>query len=54
VDTIFERRELIYADGATRVQSPGGDADLGAEAKFSAIGKLRRRVMQDNGRIDFA
>jgi len=49
VDTIFERRELIDADRAARMQPPGGDADLGAEAKFPAISKLRRRVVQDNG-----
>jgi hypothetical protein len=37
---------LLDADRAARVHAAGGDADLGAEAEFAAVGELRRGVVQ--------
>src|SRR5690242_6805300 len=51
-DAIFEARHLLDADRATRMELAGGDADLGAEAEFAAIGELRRGVVQNDRRID--
>src|SRR4029077_8976075 len=51
-DAIFERGELFDADRPARVQAAGGDADLGAEAELAAVGKLRRGIMQHDGRVD--
>src|SRR5580658_10663094 len=53
-DAVLETGELFDADGAARVQPAGGDADLGAEAEFAAVGELRRGVMQHDRRIDLA
>src|SRR5579862_3750083 len=50
-DHILERRELFCADRAARVQTVGGDADLGAEAELAAVGELGRGVDQDDGRV---
>ena len=51
-DLVFERRQLLEADRAARVQLAGGDADLGAEAELAAIGELGRGVVQDDGAVD--
>src|SRR6266566_8989227 len=52
VDAILETSQLFGADRAAGVKFPGGDADFRAEAEFAAVGKLRRRVMQHDCRID--
>src|SRR5258705_10279850 len=52
VDAIFEAGQLLGADRTAGVKFPGGDADFGAEAEFAAVGKLGRRVMQHDRRID--
>src|SRR6201992_2153096 len=52
VNTIFEACKLFGADRAAGVEFSGGDADFGAEAEFTAIGELRRGVVQDDRRID--
>src|SRR5262245_23919117 len=49
---VVEARELLDADRAACVEAPGGNADLGAEAEFAAVGELRRGVVQHNGRVD--
>ena len=36
------------------MEPSGGNADLGAEAELAAIGELRRRITQHDGRVDFA
>src|ERR1700676_5090963 len=46
VNAIFEAGQLLGADRATRMELAGGDADLGAETEFAAIGELRRGIMQ--------
>ena len=51
---VFESRQLLDADRAARVQPAGSDADLGAEAELAAIGELRRSIVQNDRRIDFA
>src|SRR5689334_7241121 len=51
VHAIFEAGELLGADGAAGMEFAGGNADLGAEAEFAAIGKLRRGVMQHDRRV---
>src|SRR5216684_2325585 len=43
---IFEAAELLQSDRPARVQSPGGDADLGPEAELAAVGELGRGVVQ--------
>src|SRR5689334_12786702 len=53
-DAVLERRELLGADRTARMQAPGGDADLGAEAELAAVGELRRGVVQHDRGIDFA
>src|SRR5436309_7912207 len=52
VNAIFEAGQLLGADRAAGVEFAGGNADLGAEAEFAAIGKLRRGVVQHDRRID--
>src|SRR5437773_12080782 len=52
VHAIFEAGELLGADWAAGMEFPGGDADLGAEAKLAAIGELRRGVVQHERGID--
>ncbi len=47
---IFERGQLLEADGPARVHPPRRDADLGAEAEFAAVGELRRRIVQHDRR----
>ena len=54
VDAVFEGGELIDSYRAARMQPSGGNADLRAEAEFATIGELGRRIMQDDGGIDFA
>src|SRR5579872_7373488 len=54
VNAILEAGELLDADRTARVQPSGGDADLRAETELTAIGKLRRGVMQHDRRIDLA
>jgi hypothetical protein len=51
---VFESRQLLDADRAPRVQPASRDADLGAEAELAAIGELRRGIVQNDRRIDFA
>ena len=51
-DAIFEAGELLDADRAAGVQLAGGDADLGAEAEFAAVGELGRGVVQHDRGID--
>jgi hypothetical protein len=51
---VFERGQLLDADRPARMHTPGGDADLGTEAEFAAIGKLRRSIVQDDCGIDLA
>src|SRR5436309_9782874 len=46
VNAVFEARQLLGADRAAGVEFAGGNADLGAEAEFAAIGELCRRVVQ--------
>src|SRR5262245_1804255 len=53
-DAIIERAQLFRADRTARMHAAGGDADLGAEAELTAIGELRRRVMQHDRGIHFA
>src|SRR5208282_6449258 len=53
-DAVLETGELFDTDRAARVQPAGGDADLPAEAELTAIGKLRRSIMQDDRRIHLA
>src|SRR3984893_16535302 len=53
-DAVLETGKLFDSDRAARVQPAGGDADLGAEAELAAVGKLRRRIVQHDGRIYFA
>src|SRR5437667_10542988 len=52
VHAIFEAGELLGADWAAGMEFPGGDADLGAEAKLAAIGELRRGVVQHDRGIN--
>jgi hypothetical protein len=40
------KRQLLDADRAARMHAAGGDADLGAEAEFAAIGELGRGVVE--------
>src|SRR5262249_53327986 len=51
---IFEAGQLFDSDRSTGVEPSGGNADLGAETELAAVGKLRRRVVQHDGRIDLA
>ena len=51
-DLIFEGGELVHADWPTRVHFSGGYADFGAEAKFTAIGKLGGGVVEDDGTVE--
>jgi hypothetical protein len=51
MDAVLEA-ELLDADRAARMHAAGGDADLGAEAEFAAIGELGRSVVDDDGGID--
>ena len=48
-DLIFEGGELFYPYWPTGMQLASGNANLRAKAKFTAIGKLGRGVMQDDG-----
>src|ERR1043166_7322642 len=41
---ILEARELFDPHRPARMEAAGGDADLGAEAEFAAVGELRRGV----------
>src|ERR1700736_2973498 len=52
VHAILEAGELLDADWAAGVEAAGGDADLGAEAEFAAVGELGRGVVQDDRGID--
>src|SRR6185437_12536512 len=52
MDAVFEDRQLLGADRPAGVEFAGGNADLGAEAEFSAVGELGRGVMQHDRRID--
>ena len=52
VDAVFEARQLLGAHGPPRVELAGGDTDLGAEAEFAAVGKLRRGVVQHDRGVD--
>src|SRR6185312_16222079 len=54
VNTIFEARQLLGADRTARVEFAGGDSDLRAEAELTAVGELRRGVVQHDRGIDFA
>jgi len=47
-DAVLESRELLDADWPARMQTASGDTDLGAKAELAAIGKLGRRVVQDD------
>src|SRR4051794_12161980 len=49
---VFEAGELFDADRAASVQLAGGDADLGTETELTAIGELRRGIVQHDRRID--
>src|SRR5262245_40273553 len=53
-DAVVEAGELLDPDWAARMETAGGDADLGAEAEFAAVGKLRGRVVQPDRGIDLA
>src|SRR4051794_3493396 len=53
-DAVFERRQLLDADGTARVHPAGRDADLAAEAELAAVGELGRGIVQHNGGIDLA
>ena len=53
-DAVFESGELVDADRPACVQPSGGDADLGAEAEFAAVGELGRGVVQHDRRIHLA
>ena len=53
MNAIFEARQLLDADRAAGVKLARGDADLGAEAEFTAVGELRRGVVEHDGRIHF-
>src|SRR2546423_274385 len=52
VDAVFEAGQLLSPDRTSGVKSAGGDADLGAEPEFPAIGELCRCVMQHDCGID--
>ena len=54
VHAILEGAELLDPDRPARVDAPGGDADLGAEAEFAAVGELGRGVVQDDRRVRLA
>ena len=43
---------MLDAHRAARMHAARGDADLGAEAEFAAIGELRRGVVQHDGAVD--
>src|SRR3546814_7164395 len=45
-------RQSFQRDRSPRVQTPGGDADLRAEAEFSSIRKLRRGVVHHDRAVD--
>jgi hypothetical protein len=49
VDAVIKGGELIDANGPSRMQSSGGNADLRTEAEFAAVGKLGRCIVQHNG-----
>src|SRR5574339_270058 len=49
---VLERRELLNADRAPRVQAAGGDADLGAHAELAAVGELGGGIVQQNGAVE--
>ncbi len=44
----FIRRQPLQCDRTTRMQTAGSDADLRAEPEFPTVGKLGRRVPQDD------
>src|SRR5579885_3769911 len=52
-DAVLEGSELFDADRAACMQASCGNADFGAEAKFAAVGELRRGVVQHDRRVDF-
>src|SRR5262245_30638988 len=54
VDSVLESRELVDPYRTARVQAPSRYSDLCPETKFTAIGKLRRRIVQHDCRINFA
>ena len=43
---IFETGQLLGANRSARMEFASRDADFRAKAKFAAIGKLRRGVVQ--------
>src|SRR4249919_2615051 len=49
---VLEAGELFDADWAAGVELAGGDADLGAEAEFTAVGELRRGIVQHDRGIN--
>src|SRR5687768_13935711 len=50
-DTVVEAGELLDADRPARMEAPGGNADLGAEAELPAVGELGGSVVQDDGGV---
>ena len=50
-DAVFEGGELLDPHGPSRMHAAGRDADLGAETEFTAIGELRRGIVQDDRRM---
>ena len=49
---VFENGQLFGSDRAARMDAAGCDPDLGPHAKFTAIGKLGRCVVNDDASID--
>ena len=50
--TAAPRAVLLRADGTPRVEFPGRDTDLGAEAELATVGELGRCVPKDDGAVD--
>lgn len=49
---IFEAGQLLQPDRPARVKATRRNADLGPHAELTAIGKLRRGIVHDNGAVD--
>ena len=52
-DLPFVGREPFERDRPAGVEPPGGDADLGAEAEFAAVGELGAGVDHHDRAVDF-
>ena len=51
-DLVLVNHQALEADGATRVDLVGADADLGAEAVAHAVGEARGRVPVSSRAVD--